>query len=102
VEGLDTVRQFRASMDCLVAFLAPPTAAAHGARLRSWLGETQRAVSRYAVDARQQTRDVLRAGIYDVLLQNRKVNEAVEEALGIARDLLPDLFKDVSTGALRA
>lgn len=99
IESLATVQQFRGSgTACLVAFLQPPSKEAHERRLRNWLSETAHALSRYAVNARQQAREVLASGIYDMFLLNRKVNEAVEEAHWFAKQLRPDLFKDVSTG----
>ena len=99
IESLSIVRQFRCrESQCLVAFLHPPSQECHERRLRTWLSETSHALSLYAVSARQQARQVLASGIYDMCLINRKVNEAVEEVHSFAKQLRPDLFKDVSTG----
>lgn len=100
VESLQAVQQFRrAGAECLSVFLRPPSTEAYAARVRSWLSETDRSVSRYIIAARRQARAVARSGIYDFALENRKLNGAVEGALSWARALRPDLFKDVSTGA---
>lgn len=99
IENLATVQQLRSTgSDYLVVFLQPLSPAAFEVRLRTWLSETSHALSQYACDARLQAREVFASGIYDRLLLNRKVNEAVEEALSFVKELRPDLFKDISTG----
>lgn len=101
VESLEVMQQFRnAGTDCLCVFLRPPSTEEYEARVRVWLTETDRAISRYVRDARRQARSVAGAGIYDFALENRKLNGAVEGAISWAKTLRPDLFKDVSTGAL--
>ena len=101
VETIEIMQQFRAAgTDCLCVFLRPTTIEVYEARIKAWLTESDRAISRYMANARAQAHDIIQAGIYDFALENRKLNEAVGSALSWAKGLRADLFKDVSTGGV--
>ena len=98
-ESLSLVAAFRAAnVDALPIFLTPQSHDAYKARVAAWLQETPRALARYDVAARRQAAAVLRAQIYDQVITNTKLNQAVEDAVALSKKLRPDLFKDVSTG----